>query len=38
MRWDAGNPVLSKEFWAGLLLITGANSAARYLFPDKIDA
>ncbi|CUU41674.1 Bacteriophage tail assembly protein [Blastochloris viridis] len=42
---DAGNTVLSKEFPAGLLIITGANSAvglrsmpARYLFLDEIDA
>jgi phage terminase large subunit GpA-like protein len=42
---DAGNTVLSKEFPAGLLLITGANSAvglrsmpARYLFLDEVDA
>jgi hypothetical protein len=42
---DAGNTVLSKEFPAGLLVITGANSAvglrsmpARYLFLDEVDA
>ena len=42
---DAGNTVLSKEFPAGLLIITGANSAvglrsmpARYLFLDEVDA
>ena len=42
---DAGNTVLSKEFPAGLLLITGANSAVglrsmptRYLFLDEVDA
>jgi phage terminase large subunit GpA-like protein len=42
---DAGNTVLSKEFLAGLLVITGANSAvglrsmpARYLFLDEVDA
>jgi Bacteriophage tail assembly protein len=42
---DAGNTVLSKEFPAGLLVITGANSAvglrsmpARYLFFDEVDA
>ncbi len=42
---DAGNTVLTKEFPAGLLVITGANSAvglrsmpARYLFLDEVDA
>ncbi len=42
---DAGNTVLSKEFPAGLLVMTGANSAvglrsmpARYLFLDEVDA
>ena len=42
---DAGNTVLSKEFPAGILVITGANSAvglrsmpARYLFLDEVDA
>jgi phage terminase large subunit GpA-like protein len=42
---DAGNTVLSKEFPAGLLVITGGNSAvglrsmpARYLFLDEVDA
>jgi phage terminase large subunit GpA-like protein len=42
---DAGNTMLSKEFPAGLLVITGANSAvglrsmpARYLFLDEVDA
>ena len=42
---DAGNTVLSKEFPAGLLVLTGANSAvglrsmpARYLFLDEVDA
>ena len=42
---DAGNTILSKEFPAGLLIITGANSAvglrsmpARYLFLDEVDA
>ena len=42
---DAGNTVLSKEFPAGLLVITGANSAvglrsmpARYLYLDEVDA
>lgn len=42
---DAGNTILSKEFPAGLLVITGANSAvglrsmpARYLFLDEVDA
>jgi phage terminase large subunit GpA-like protein len=42
---DAGNTVLCKEFPAGLLIITGANSAvglrsmpARYLFLDEVDA
>jgi phage terminase large subunit GpA-like protein len=42
---DAGNTVLSKEFPAGLLVITGVNSAvglrsmpARYLFLDEVDA
>ncbi|MTW18340.1 phage terminase large subunit family protein [Rhodoplanes serenus] len=42
---DAGNTMLSKEFPAGLLIITGANSAvglrsmpARYLFLDEVDA
>ncbi|MCI0600041.1 MAG: phage terminase large subunit family protein [Beijerinckiaceae bacterium] len=42
---DGGNTMLSKEFPAGLLVITGANSAvglrsmpARYLFLDEIDA
>src|SRR5262245_26638908 len=42
---DAGNTVLSKEFPAGLLVITAANSAvglrsmaARYLFLDEVDA
>ena len=42
---DSGNTVLSKEFPAGLLVITGANSAvglrsmpARYLFLDEVDA
>jgi len=42
---DSGNTVLSKEFIGGLLIITGANSAAglrslpaRYLFLDEIDA
>lgn len=41
----SGNTMLSKEFPAGLLVITGANSAvglrsmpARYLFLDEIDA
>jgi phage terminase large subunit GpA-like protein len=41
---DAGNTVLSKEFPAGLLVLTGANSAvglrsmpARYLFLDEVD-
>jgi phage terminase large subunit GpA-like protein len=39
---DAGNTVLSKEFPAGFLIITGANSAvgrsmpARYLFLDEV--
>ena len=42
---DAGNTMLSKEFPAGILVITGANSAvglrsmpARYLFLDEVDA
>lgn len=42
---DSGNTILSKEFPAGLLVITGANSAvglrsmpARYLFLDEVDA
>ena len=42
---DAGNTMLSKEFPAGLLVITGANSAvglrsmpARYLFLDEVAA
>lgn len=42
---DSGNTVLSKEFPGGILLMTGANSAAglrsmpvRYLFLDEIDA
>ena len=42
---DAGNTMLSKEFPAGLLVMTGANSAvglrsmpARYLFLDEVDA
>jgi phage terminase large subunit GpA-like protein len=42
---DASNTMLSKEFPAGLLVITGANSAAglrsmpaRYLFLDEVDA
>src|SRR6185437_7104893 len=42
---DAGNTRLSKEFPAGILVITSANSAvglrsmpARYLFLDEIDA
>ncbi len=42
---DAGNTVLSKEFPAGILVITGANSAvglrsmpARFLFLDEVDA
>ncbi len=43
--YGAGNTMLSKEFPAGLLVITGANSAAglrsmsaRYLFLDEVDA
>jgi phage terminase large subunit GpA-like protein len=42
---DSGNTVLSKEFPAGILVMTGANSAvglrsmpARYLFLDETDA
>ena len=42
---DAGNTMLSKEFPAGILIMTGANSAvglrsmpARYLFLDEVDA
>ena len=42
---DSGNTILSKEFDGGLLIMTGANSAAglrsmpaRYLFMDEIDA
>jgi len=42
---DSGNTMLSKEFPAGLLVMTGANSAvglrsmpARYLFLDEVDA
>ena len=42
---DSGNTTLSKEFEGGLLIMTGANSAAglrsmpaRYLFMDEIDA
>lgn len=42
---DSGNTVLSKEFPGGLMMMTGANSAAglrsmpvRYLFLDEIDA
>lgn len=42
---DSGNNTLSKEFPGGVLIITGANSAAglrsmpcRYLFMDEIDA
>ena len=42
---DSGNTILSKEFEGGLLIMTGANSAAglrsmpaRYLFMDEIDA
>lgn len=42
---DSGNTILTKEFPAGLLVITGANSAvglrsmpARYLFLDEVDA
>ncbi len=42
---DAGNTMLAKEFPAGLLVLTGANSAvglrsmpARYLFLDEVDA
>jgi hypothetical protein len=42
---DSGNTVLSKEFPAGILVMTGANSAvglrsmpARYLFLDEVDA
>ncbi len=42
---DSGNPMLSKEFDGGVLLLTGANSAAglrsmpiRYLILDEVDA
>ncbi|NDG63974.1 MAG: phage terminase large subunit family protein [Planctomycetes bacterium] len=42
---DAGNAMMAKEFPGGVLIITGANSAAglrsmpiRYLFLDEIDA
>lgn len=42
---DSGNTVLLKEFLGGVLVITGANSAAglrsmpvRYLFVDEVDA
>jgi len=42
---DSGNTILAKEFPGGLLIMTGANSAAglrsmpaRYLFLDEIDA
>lgn len=42
---DAGNTTLSKEFPGGILVLTGANSAAglrsmpaRYLFLDEVDA
>lgn len=42
---DSGNTMLSKEFPGGVLILTGANSAAglrsmpaRYLFCDEIDA
>jgi phage terminase large subunit GpA-like protein len=42
---DAGNSMLSKEFPGGILVLTGANSAAglrsmpaRYVFLDEVDA
>jgi phage terminase large subunit GpA-like protein len=42
---DSGNTILTKEFFGGILVITGANSAVglrsmpvRYLFLDEIDA
>jgi phage terminase large subunit GpA-like protein len=42
---DSGNSMMAKEFTGGVLIITGANSAAglrsmpiRYLFLDEIDA
>ena len=42
---DSGNTILSKDFQGGVLIMTGANSAAglrsmpaRYLFMDEIDA
>ncbi len=42
---DAGNTMLSKEFPGGILVMTGANSAAglrsmpaRYIFLDEVDA
>jgi phage terminase large subunit GpA-like protein len=42
---DSGNTILVKEFQGGILVLTGANSAAglrmmpvRYLFRDEIDA
>ena len=42
---DSGNTVLSKDFPGGVLVMTGANSAAglrsmaaRYLFLDELDA
>jgi phage terminase large subunit GpA-like protein len=42
---DAGNSTLSKEFPGGILVLTGANSAAglrsmpaRYIFLDEVDA
>jgi phage terminase large subunit GpA-like protein len=42
---DSGNTILSKDFEGGVLIMTGANSAAglrsmpaRYLFMDEIDA
>lgn len=42
---DSGNTVLSKDFPGGVLILTGANSAAglrsmpvRYLFLDEVDA
>ena len=41
---DSGNTILSKEFFGGVLFITGANSAvglrsmpARYMFFDEVD-
>ncbi len=42
---DSGNTILSKDFTGGVLVMTGANSAAglrsmpaRYLFMDEVDA